>query len=208
MNLRPPPLRWFLHDMEAVKVGHRDKNAQSWYTQLSRVASGVLVQSILMGAGQHTKGGSKVLYDQKRLRQVLERIATPPRTDQPPAFPHFPTATCSIGEWVEHFATIQQNEEFTTHSIPPTKEKTKAEVVATQDDKFAEIQTTFENNDKKDEFTPAKLQQLHYTGVMKTLNSHNAISAQMQGIGTTLFALSRDRFRAHCFLPSGTDGSP
>src|SRR5271170_2490273 len=86
MNLRPPPLRWFLHDMVAVKVGNRDKNAQPMFTQLSRVASGVLVQSILMGAGQHMKGGSKVLYDQKRLRQVLERIATPPRTDQPPAF--------------------------------------------------------------------------------------------------------------------------
>jgi hypothetical protein len=109
---------------------------------------------------------------------------------------------------VEHFATIQRNEEFTIHSIPPTKEKTKAEVVAAQDDKFAEIQTTFENNDKKDEFTPAKLQQLHYTGIMKTLNSQDAISAQMQGIGTTLSHFLETDFAHTAFYPPAPIAPP
>ena len=200
-----PPMQWFLHDMEAVKAGHRDKNAQSWYTQLSRVASGILVQCVLMSAGHQTRGGSKVNYDHNRLRQLLERIPTPPRTDHPPQFPHFPITTRSVDEWVEHFAMIQ-GKEVTADSIPPTKGK--ADVVAAQDDKFAEIKATFENNDKKDEFTPAKLQYRHQAGIMKTANSHDAISAQMQGIGTTLSRFLESDFAHTAFYPPAPMAPP
>ena len=83
---KPALKKWFLDDMDAVKAGHRDTNTQSWYTQLSRVASGILVQCVLMCNGHQSRGGSKVHYDKDRLRQVLERIPTPARTDQPPRF--------------------------------------------------------------------------------------------------------------------------
>src|SRR5579859_2540027 len=157
-----PPMKWFLHDMDAVKAGLREKNSQSWYTQLSRVATGVLVQCVLIGAGHQTRGGSKLNYDRNRVRQILERIPTPPRTDRP-QFPHFPIAIRSIGEWVEHFDMIEQEGDSINHEILPAKRQ--ADIVATQDDKFAEIKATFENNDKKDEFTPAKLQYIQQVGV-------------------------------------------
>ena len=177
-------MKWFLHDIGAVKAGRRDKNAQSWYTQLSRVASGVLVQYVLMSAGHQTRGGSKVNYDRTRVRQLLERIPTPPRTDHSPPYPSFPIESRSIVEWVAHLAKIEKVEGLNEHAISPAKGP--AEVVSAQDDKFADIKSTFDNNDKKEEFASSKLQYLYQVGVNKTANSNAAISSQLQSIGATL----------------------
>jgi hypothetical protein len=184
--------------MDAVKAGHRDGNAQSWYTQLSRVASGVLVQCVLMCTGHQNKGGSKVNYDEFRLRQVLERIPTPARTDQP-QFPPFPIATRSIGDWVTHLSQAEQQEESPTHEIP--RAKSQADIVVTQDDKFAEIKATYENNDKKDAFQPRQLQDIQHASVMKTAKSHDALTVQMETIGTTVDSFLKTDFSHTLFYP-------
>lgn len=199
-------MKWFLHDMDAVKEGHRDKNSQSWFTQLSSVASGVLLQCVLMNAGHQVRGGSKVNYDLKRVRQLLERIPTPPRTDHPPPFPHFPIATRSISEWVEHLGRMEQEEDSMKHEI--TLAKGQADIVAAQDDKFAEIKATFEHNDEKDEFSPPKLQFLQQAGIMKTVKSHDTVSAQMQGIGTTLQQFLETDFTHTVFYPPAPMAPP
>lgn len=192
--------------MDAVKAGHRDRNTQSWYTQLSRVASGILVQCVLMSTGHQSRGGSKVNYDKSRIRQLLERIPTPARTDQSPPFPPFPIATRSIGEWMTHLSQAEQQEESPKYVIPPAK--SQADIVAAQDDKFAEIKTTFENNDKKDDFTPRQLQYIHQAGIMRTVKSHDAVAVQMEAIGTVLSRFLETDFTHTLFYPPAPMAPP
>jgi hypothetical protein len=188
---------WFKCDLFNLKVGSSELKAASWYNRFARVCSGVLIQCMLLHLGLQNRGGQKVPYDQTRLRQIIERIPTPDDGVADTARPPFPIAIRKVSDWVEHL-----NRDASERVTPvPKPVKTIAQQVAEHDDKFAEIKSTYDHNDARDDLSAAQLFERQRQGIKQTAESLEKMSVGLQSIGTTVPEFLETDFLHTAFYP-------
>jgi hypothetical protein len=203
-NTEPQPKFWFKCDIPTLKPGSGELKTTSWYNRFAQVCSGVLIQCMLLHLGLQNRGGQKVPYDHTRLRQIIERIPTPDGSAAGTARPAFPIATRKVSDWVIHL-----NRDASEQLTPaPEPVKTIAQQVAEHDDKFAEIKSTYDHNDGRDDLSAAQLLERQRQGIKQTAESLEKMSAGLRLIGTTVPEFLETDFLHTAFYPPAPMAKP
>ena len=180
--------KWFKADLktvDGVSIGTH------WHQLFSKVANGVMLQSVLLYFGMQTRGGSKTCYDVDSLRQLIERIPTTGSSNEKTVI-EFPTLKLSLAEWTERLASDE--EESQTSAPSPANNNVPG------DEQLQAIREMKKKNELEtmSEMTMDKLKQ---DGENKTLVQASALHQEFDAIGEDVFDFLQRDFAETALYP-------
>jgi len=163
--------KWFKADLANVDGVHVGMH---WHELFSKVANGVMLQSVLLHFGVQSRGGFKTPYNLKSLRQLIERIPTT-GSGKEKAFIEFPTLKLSLSEWTERFQRLSDEEGYKPSSPPPDSDMGR-------DEQLQDIREMKEKNESET-MSEKVMDKLKEKGENKTIEQSNALHEDFQSIG-------------------------
>jgi len=181
--------KWFKADLanaDGVRVG------MHWHELFSKVANGVMLQSVLLHFGVQNRGGIKTPYNSETLRQMITRIPTM-GSDKEKIVIEFPTLNLSLSEWTERFQRFS-DEESKLSPMPQVMD-------VGRDEQLQDIRRMIEKNETET-MSEEVMDTLKAHGEMKTVQEAATLEQDFELMGEDVMEfLQRDFAETVLYAP-------